>query len=90
LIVYGVLCITGEFIVGRVIKALNNSWHPDCFRCQICAGPLADSGFVKNAGRYRNHCPYYSFVFILDVITSSKKLGLSGLESFMFESWKVN
>lgn len=41
----------GEFIVGRVIKALNSSWHPDCFRCQICAGPLADSGFVKNAGR---------------------------------------
>ncbi|XP_052783321.1 uncharacterized protein LOC128219541 [Mya arenaria] len=41
----------GDFIVGRVIKALNNSWHPDCFRCQLCVGPLADSGFVKNAGR---------------------------------------
>lgn len=44
-----------EFIVGRVIKALNNSWHPDCFRCQLCAGPLADSGFVKNAGRALCH-----------------------------------
>ena len=50
--------IAEEFIVGRVIKALNNSWHPDCFRCQLCAGPLADSGFVKNAGRYANS--YYS------------------------------
>lgn len=41
----------GEFIIGRVIKALNNSWHPDCFRCQLCNGPLADTGFMKNAGR---------------------------------------
>lgn len=43
---------SGEFIIGRVIKALNNSWHPDCFRCQLCNGPLADTGFMKNAGRY--------------------------------------
>ncbi|XP_048745158.1 LIM and senescent cell antigen-like-containing domain protein 1 isoform X1 [Ostrea edulis] len=40
-----------EFIVGRVIKAMNNSWHPDCFLCEICVAPLADEGFVKNAGR---------------------------------------
>ncbi|XP_064638177.1 LIM and senescent cell antigen-like-containing domain protein 1 isoform X3 [Lineus longissimus] len=40
-----------EFIVGRVIKAMNNNWHPDCFRCELCTGPLADAGFVKNAGR---------------------------------------
>ncbi|OWF39258.1 LIM and senescent cell antigen-like-containing domain protein 1 isoform X2 [Mizuhopecten yessoensis] len=41
----------GEFIIGRVIKAMNGSWHPNCFRCEICTGPLADAGFVKNAGR---------------------------------------
>ncbi|XP_046381595.1 LIM and senescent cell antigen-like-containing domain protein 1 isoform X3 [Haliotis rufescens] len=41
----------GEFIIGRVIKAMNNSWHPDCFRCELCTGPLADAGFVKNANR---------------------------------------
>ncbi|XP_073711005.1 LIM and senescent cell antigen-like-containing domain protein 2 isoform X2 [Misgurnus anguillicaudatus] len=40
----------GEFIIGRVIKALNNSWHPDCFCCDICHTVLADVGFVKNAG----------------------------------------
>ena len=28
------------------------NWHPDCFRCEICNDGLADSGFVKNAGRY--------------------------------------
>lgn len=31
---------------------MNNSWHPDCFRCDICLAVLADVGFVKNAGRY--------------------------------------
>ena len=48
--------ITGEFIVGRVIKAMNNSWHPDCFLCEICTAPLADEGFVKNAGRWVGCC----------------------------------
>lgn len=43
---------SGEFIIGRVIKAMNNSWHPDCFCCDICQAVLADVGFVKNAGRY--------------------------------------
>uniref|UniRef100_A0A8C4NMP8 LIM and senescent cell antigen-like-containing domain protein 2 n=2 Tax=Myxinidae TaxID=7762 RepID=A0A8C4NMP8_EPTBU len=42
----------GEFIVGRVIKAMNNSWHPECFRCDVCDECLADVGFVKNAGRH--------------------------------------
>jgi hypothetical protein len=40
-----------EFITGRVIKAMNASWHPDCFRCEVCEAPLADAGFIKNAGR---------------------------------------
>lgn len=44
-------CAQGEFIIGRVIKAMNNSWHPDCFCCDICQAVLADVGFVKNAGR---------------------------------------
>uniref|UniRef100_A0A8L0DL94 LIM and senescent cell antigen-like-containing domain protein 1 n=1 Tax=Oncorhynchus mykiss TaxID=8022 RepID=A0A8L0DL94_ONCMY len=43
---------SGEFIIGRVIKAMNNSWHPDCFCCDICQAVLADVGFVKNAGRH--------------------------------------
>ena len=38
-------------MVGRVIKAMNSNWHPDCFRCQKCDVGLADIGFVKNAGR---------------------------------------
>ncbi|NWW94974.1 LIMS2 protein, partial [Rhynochetos jubatus] len=42
----------GEFIIGRVIKAMNNNWHPECFRCELCDVALADLGFVKNAGRH--------------------------------------
>ena len=40
-----------EFVIGRVIKAMNSNWHPECFTCQLCDAPLADIGFVKNAGR---------------------------------------
>ncbi|KAM7105531.1 LIM and senescent cell antigen-like-containing domain protein 2 isoform 2-T2 [Molossus nigricans] len=42
----------GEFIVGRVIKAVNRSWHPGCFLCELCGVQLADLGFVRNAGRH--------------------------------------
>ncbi|CAN7997194.1 unnamed protein product [Ixodes hexagonus] len=45
----------GEFIIGRVIKAMNNNWHPNCFRCEICQMTLADQGFIKNAGRALCH-----------------------------------
>ena len=41
----------GEFIIGRVIRAMQASWHPECFRCEICNDGLAESGFIKNAGR---------------------------------------
>ncbi|XP_035390103.1 LIM and senescent cell antigen-like-containing domain protein 1 isoform X2 [Electrophorus electricus] len=41
----------GEFITGRVIKAMNSSWHPDCFCCDICLAVLANVGFAKHAGR---------------------------------------
>ena len=44
-----------QFIIGRVIKALNNSWHPNCFNCQLCQRPLADQGFIKNNGRALCH-----------------------------------
>ncbi|VDN25192.1 unnamed protein product [Gongylonema pulchrum] len=40
-----------EFIVGRVIKAMNANWHPECFRCELCNKELADIGFLRNSGR---------------------------------------
>ncbi|XP_014662503.1 PREDICTED: LIM and senescent cell antigen-like-containing domain protein 1 [Priapulus caudatus] len=44
-----------EFIIGRVIKAMNNNWHPNCFKCELCSSVLSDSGFVRNAGRALCH-----------------------------------
>lgn len=46
-----VSALPGEFVIGRVIKAMNANWHPGCFRCELCDVELADLGFVKNAGR---------------------------------------
>ncbi|KAL3072653.1 hypothetical protein niasHS_017627 [Heterodera schachtii] len=40
-----------EFIIGRVIKAMNANWHPECFTCELCNKQLADIGFLRNAGR---------------------------------------
>nr|XP_023017260.1 LIM and senescent cell antigen-like-containing domain protein 1 isoform X1 [Leptinotarsa decemlineata]XP_023017261.1 LIM and senescent cell antigen-like-containing domain protein 1 isoform X1 [Leptinotarsa decemlineata] len=45
----------GEFIIGRVIKAMNASWHPHCFKCEMCSMELADTGFIKNGGRALCH-----------------------------------
>ncbi|CAF1266367.1 unnamed protein product [Adineta steineri] len=38
-------------IVGRVIRALQKCFHPDCFHCYLCHIPLLDIGFSKNNGR---------------------------------------
>ncbi|XP_064113207.1 LIM and senescent cell antigen-like-containing domain protein 1 [Macrobrachium nipponense] len=44
-----------EFIIGRVIKAMNFNWHPQCFTCELCDKELADLGFIRNAGRALCH-----------------------------------
>lgn len=31
------------------------SWHPECFRCQLCHRELADSGFIRNNNRALCH-----------------------------------
>ncbi|KAI4459399.1 lim domain-containing protein [Holotrichia oblita] len=45
----------GEFIIGRVIKAMNANWHVKCFLCDMCKKELADTGFIRNAGRALCH-----------------------------------
>ncbi|CAF2774260.1 unnamed protein product [Rotaria sp. Silwood2] len=40
-----------QAIVGRVIRALQKCFHPDCFRCQLCQVPLIEMGFSKYNGR---------------------------------------
>ena len=38
-------------MIGRVIRAMSQCWHPKCFKCISCHVELADVGFVKNQGR---------------------------------------
>lgn len=45
----------GEFVVGRVIRALTASWHAECFTCATCDQPLADAGFVRNGNKALCH-----------------------------------
>ncbi|KFB37664.1 hypothetical protein ZHAS_00004904 [Anopheles sinensis] len=44
-----------NFVIGRVIKAMAANWHPQCFTCERCAIPLADSGFIRNQNRALCH-----------------------------------
>lgn len=81
--------LSGEFIIGRVIKAMNNSWHPDCFCCDICRAVLADVGFVKNAGRLvASHPTFYSWLLCcynqLACFNALVMFNYIGLKSLMF------
>ena len=49
------LHFSGEFIIGRVIKAMNANWHPQCFLCEMCNKELADSGFIRYQNRALCH-----------------------------------
>jgi len=40
-----------DFIIGRVIKALSASWHPECFTCDRCDKSVSDIGFAKIDGK---------------------------------------
>lgn len=42
----------GDFIMGRVIKAANSSWHPQCLRCEQCSKQLENDGVWHHAGRF--------------------------------------
>ncbi|XP_053682167.1 LIM and senescent cell antigen-like-containing domain protein 1 [Sabethes cyaneus] len=44
-----------DFVIGRVIKAMAANWHPECFTCERCNIPLADSGFIRNQNRALCH-----------------------------------
>uniref|UniRef100_A0A182MUK3 LIM zinc-binding domain-containing protein n=1 Tax=Anopheles culicifacies TaxID=139723 RepID=A0A182MUK3_9DIPT len=44
-----------NFVIGRVIKAMAANWHPQCFTCERCGIPLADSGFIRNQNRALCH-----------------------------------
>lgn len=45
-----------QFILnGQFVRALNTTWHPDCFHCQFCQKPLTGEKFVNRKGRALCH-----------------------------------
>ena len=47
---------------GAVITALDQSWHADCFRCELCNGDFPDGQFVAHDGRpFHSDCYDKSF-----------------------------
>ena len=44
-------------IQGSEITALNQTWHPDCFRCASCKEDFADGAFVNHENKpYHDAC----------------------------------
>lgn len=38
-----------EITVGKILTALEKKWHPDCFKCDDCDGPITGGSFsIKN------------------------------------------
>jgi len=46
----------GQPLVGSVVKAMNKTWHPQCFKCASC-GVSVSKSFVNKDGRpYCTNC----------------------------------
>ncbi|KAK4475247.1 hypothetical protein MN116_002322 [Schistosoma mekongi] len=41
----------GEFIMFKVVKAINKSWHPECLICDECGIQLVSKGFQRHNNR---------------------------------------
>ncbi|VDP88512.1 unnamed protein product [Echinostoma caproni] len=41
----------GSPVIGKIIKALDKSWHPYCFVCCYCKRPLEDKFHVEDANQ---------------------------------------
>ncbi|CAH8664400.1 unnamed protein product [Schistosoma bovis] len=41
----------GEFIMSKVVKAMNRSWHPECLVCDECGIQIVSKGFQRHKTR---------------------------------------
>eukprot|EP00013_Stygamoeba_regulata_P023919 CAMPEP_0177652570 /NCGR_PEP_ID=MMETSP0447-20121125/13208_1 /TAXON_ID=0 /ORGANISM="Stygamoeba regulata, Strain BSH-02190019" /LENGTH=444 /DNA_ID=CAMNT_0019155839 /DNA_START=41 /DNA_END=1375 /DNA_ORIENTATION=- len=41
----------GDNIVGKVMKACDNTYHPECFVCTVCQLPFPDGKFIDQDGK---------------------------------------
>ncbi|CAH8499111.1 unnamed protein product [Heterobilharzia americana] len=35
-------------VIGKIIKAMNQTWHPNCFTCHYCQKPLDDKFYIED------------------------------------------
>ena len=50
-----------QSISGNVIRAVNKDWHPECFVCYGCGGPIQAARFSLFSGR-----PYHADCFLCE------------------------
>ncbi|KAF8842865.1 hypothetical protein BDN67DRAFT_946588, partial [Paxillus ammoniavirescens] len=46
-------------IIGRIVSAMGQRWHPDCFRCAICNELLEHVSSYEHEGRAYCHLDYH-------------------------------
>lgn len=49
----------GEPIIGRIVNAMRQRWHPQCFKCDACADPLEHVSSYEYEGRAYCHLDYH-------------------------------
>jgi len=56
-ILFGTKCLTcGEYVEGRVVTALGQSYHPHCFTCDRCKGEIGSGTVVTYNDRQEILC----------------------------------
>ncbi|CAD6191937.1 unnamed protein product [Caenorhabditis auriculariae] len=56
-VLYAPICAKcGEFVIGHVIKSINCSYHPDCFKCSECSNNLDEGVYIFDAKLYCSDC----------------------------------
>ena len=50
-----------QAISGNVLRAVNKDWHPQCFVCYGCGGPIREARFSLFSGR-----PYHGECFVCE------------------------
>ena len=48
----GICAQCGQEIRGKVIKAVGNQFHPECFCCSLCAQPFNNQSYYKKDGKF--------------------------------------
>lgn len=58
----------GEFIMSKVVKAMNRSWHPECLVCDECGIQIVSKGFQRHKTR---QVEWQIFFYMIQKLTLS-------------------